>query len=234
MPKIHNLDPTGPEECQWLFAILFMDPYFAIRMRIPNYYLWLINQNHERAYAEYHDMLRLLGRHFSYQYWVLKAPRHLIFLDALLKEFPDACIVWPHRDLTKVIPSLCSMGHCMKQGLCDNLELARIGEDVRHFIREMLERAMAVRDTASARRFYDLQYNDLVANPAAEVRKIYDYFGLPFPVGLEQRVKSWLGSNPEHKYGRHNYSMEQFGLHGGKIRKEFAHYTERFSVVNEE
>ena len=41
--------------------------------------------------------------------WVLKTPQHLENLGPLLRTFPDATIVWCHRDPVTVVASFCSL-----------------------------------------------------------------------------------------------------------------------------
>ncbi|HNR14234.1 MAG TPA: sulfotransferase [Thermodesulfobacteriota bacterium] len=232
-PKIHFLDATGPEECQWLFAHCFVDTIFAIRMYLPSYYQWLLNQDHSASYAEYHDMLRILGKHFSFDQWVLKAPRHLLFLDALFTEFPHACIIWPHRDLAKVIPSLCSMTQAMRRGFSDQPHDQDIGAQEFTFITDMLRRAANVRSSVDPARFYDLHYQELMADPLGAAKKIYRYFDIPYSDTMEQGMIRWLQKNPQNKHGRHGYSLEQYGLTRERIRSEFAEYQEQYSIPEE-
>lgn len=231
--KIHFLDPTGPEECQWLFAHSFLDTVFALRMNLPGYYQWLLMQDHSASYAEYHDMLRILGRNFTFDQWVLKAPRHLLFLDALLKEFPDACIIWPHRDLAKVLPSLCSMTQSMRHGFSDQVDAQGIGEQEFALITHMLQAAAKARSSADPARFYDLQYEEVMADPVGAVRRIYRFFDLPYSDAVEQGVVRWLKENPQNKHGRHGYSLEQYGLTRERIRSEFAGYREQYAIPEE-
>ena len=41
--------------------------------------------------------------------WVLKCPENLASLDVLVKEFPDAKIIWNHRDMNQSIDPLQSL-----------------------------------------------------------------------------------------------------------------------------
>jgi hypothetical protein len=209
-----------------------MDTFFGIRMNIPSYYRWLIEQNHEASYADYHEMLKVLGRHFSFDRWMLKSPRHLLFLDALLKEFPEACIIWPHRDLRKVVPSFCSMVELMRRGYSDAVEseVQLLGEYVCYFCREMLVRADTVRAKADPRRFFDVAYAELVADPAGSIRKIYDYFHLPFTEEMAENIDVWLKEHPKNKHGSHTYALEQYGLTEASIQDYFKDYVQRYAI----
>ena len=62
------------------------------------------------------------------------------------------------------------------------------------------------------RRVYEVQYQDLLANPVETAIKIYERFGLSVPREFESTLVSYLQSNPQHKHGMHSYSLEEFGI----------------------
>ncbi len=231
LAKLHYIHPTRPDECYWLFEYQLLDPIFHIRMHVPSYYNWLLAYpRHFESYLKYRDLLTYLGQHYSFNYWVLKAPRHLFFLKELLNAFPDAGIIWLHRAPCRAIPSMCSLSHLLRSNYS---EVSNFGETGKIWFESILENLRTALDTRRAfgdERFYDLQYSDLIRNPIQEVGKIYSHFELPFSPEMEVAVKSWLINNPQHKYGQHEYSAEQFGLEVETIQKEFAFYTNYFNI----
>lgn len=233
LKKVHYIEATSPEECLWLFEHQFLDPVFSARMELPGYEKWLYERNHEASYAEYHQMLNYLAMHFPSRHWVLKAPRHIFFLDALLKEFPNACIIWTHRDPAKVIPSMASMSYLYRLWFSDETDARRTGQSQLISMSKGVHWAMLLRARADESRFYDVQYQDLMNDPIREVRKIYDYFSLPFSAEMEQSLPAWLKDNPQNKHGKHAYSPEGFGLSSEQIRREFAAYSDQFRIPPE-
>jgi hypothetical protein len=164
--SVHDMHPTGPEECLWLFEHQFLDPIFFIRMHTPSYCDWLFRHDHEQSYAEYHDFLNLLGTHFPSHRWTVKAPRHIFFLDSLLKEFPDACIIWAHRDPVRAISSMASMSSLYRQPFSDDVDPKETGIFQNEIMGSGIKRAMRFRDShEDETRFYDLQYHDLITDP---------------------------------------------------------------------
>ena len=234
LKSVHDMHPTGPEECLWLFEHQFLDPIFSIRMHTPSYFDWLFGYNHDASYADYHDMLNLLGRHFPSSRWTVKAPRHMYFLDSLLNEFPDACIIWAHRDPVKAITSMASLSYLYRQSFSDSADAKETGRFQYESMSKGIRRALALRNAhGDETRFYDMHYKKLVTDPVREIIKIYEYFSLPFTPAIEKSVKVWLQENPQHKHGKHRYFPEDFGLTNKRIRQEFSVYTERFSIPQE-
>ena len=229
LSKLHYIHPTRPDECYWLFEYQLLDPIFQIRMHVPTYYNWLLAYpRHLESYIEYRDLLTYLGQNYSFNHWILKAPRHLFFLKALLDAFPNAGIIWLHRDPCQAIPSMCSLSQLLRSNYSEVSNPKETGKFWFEAILENLRTALDTRRTVGDERFYDLQYSDLISNPLQEVKKIYFHFGLPFSPEMETAVKNWLTNNPQHKYGKHEYTTEQFGLELETIRKKSAFYTNYF------
>ena len=231
LAKVHYFHPTRPDECTWLFEYQLLDPIFYARMHVPTYYNWLLTKpNHLESYLQYRDLLVYLGQHYSFNHWVLKAPRHLVFLKALLAAFPDAGVIWLHRDPCQAIPSMCSLSYLLRSNHSDTPNPEEIGKGWSEAIYQNLNTALETRRTVGDERFYDLQYSDLIDNPIREVNKIYSHFGLNFTPEIETDVKNWLADNPQHKHGKHKYSIQQFGLNVEAIRDKFAFYTNYFGL----
>ena len=60
------------------------------------------------------------------------------------------------------------------------------------------------------------------------MRKLYDSLGDPFTPEAEAGMLAWLSENPQHKLGRHSYTLEQYGLNEGDVRPLFSRYYARF------
>ncbi|MUL38133.1 sulfotransferase family protein [Gloeocapsopsis dulcis] len=234
LTTVHNLNPKGPEECNPLFEHEFTSPIFEIRANVKCYAEWLETYDLVRAYQFYRQQLQLLAWHYPPDsHWVFKAPAHIFYLDALIKVFPDACIVQTHRDPLKVLPSICSLTAIVRGIYSDRIEPKTLGKYWSDRIAKALVREMQVRDSEQSSRFYDVHYHTLVQDPIGIVRQIYAYFGYEFHPQMAENIKTWLAQNPQHKHGVHRYSLEQFGLDPEKVNAQFAKYCEKFNVRRE-
>jgi hypothetical protein len=68
---------------------------------IDSYYQWFMNSDKTAAYEYMVKLLKLISWSRGEpegKRWVLKNPQHMLNLDTLLKVFPDAKIVFTHRD----------------------------------------------------------------------------------------------------------------------------------------
>lgn len=230
---IHPMGATEPEECVFLLNNSLMTPSFYIAAHAPHYFEWLTGQNQsmEPVYQFYRQQLQLLQFRMPTERWLLKAPLHMYSMQALLAVFPDACIVQTHRDLTEVIPSVCSLQATIRGAFTDELDLAEIGKEVVRDMEILLERSQLARTSSNPDRFFDIRYHDLVAEPVAVVQKLYQHFGLEFTADFEKKLEQWIRANPKNKTGAHHYSLEQFGLDRNMIQKRFAKYSAQFGVA---
>ena len=233
MRATHETTPTSPEECMFIFQHAFSTIFFALTYNVPTYSRWLMQQDMAPAYRYYRSVLQLLQWRMPGTHWTLKSPHHLFYLDALFSVFPDACIIFTHRDVAKTIGSSCSLIAMLRRVYSRNADPIAIGSSVLDALATGVERAMEVRNHADAGRFYDLDYRDLMADPKRQVKKIYDYFGYPFNEEMSAGMDHWLHENRQHKHGVHHYSLEQFGLSTQQIRARFAEYMEQYAVEAE-
>jgi CheY-like chemotaxis protein len=144
---------------------------------------------------------------------VLKTPHHLEWIDELLAVFPDATLVWTHRDPHEVVPSFCSMlahGRGIFSDAVDPHEIGRAW--LRKGSERMAHRALDARAKAGEARFLDVRYADLVRDPLAVVRQIEERSGLPWSLDAETRVRDRLRLEQQNRHGVHRYSLADFGL----------------------
>ncbi|MET0484133.1 MAG: sulfotransferase [Candidatus Rokuibacteriota bacterium] len=232
---IHPLGARLAIECIAILSHTFLSSRFHTTYRTPSYQAWLKKQDRTPAYAYHRRFLQHLQWRAGADRWVLKAPAHLYALDALLAIYPDALIVQTHRDPRMVLGSVASLTLSLQSAFAEPLDPAEIGREVLQSWTEGLERGMHVRHSglADAERFFDVNYQQLLADPIGTVRRIYAHFGLPLTAAAEDRMRSHLNDNPQHKHGRHAYDLKAFGLDGPSLDQQFGSYREFFGIEPE-
>ena len=163
--------------------------------------------------------------------WLLKTPAHLGYLDTLFALFPDAHVVHAHRHPFEAIPSGASLNFSIWRMNSDEADRALVGQQWKQRMAWAVRRSLAARDRlpGSERRFTDVWYRDAIADPLAQVERIYAAAGLDLTAQARADMQTWLQNH--HSSDRppaHRYSLEQFGLTQGEIREAFADYLRRF------
>lgn len=235
-PDLRKKYPTGAresEECVGLLMNSFVCHCFHMFAKTDTYTEWLGMQNMVPTYNFYQKQLQLLQFRLPTERWLLKSPWHMYALDALLSAFPDACVIQPHRDPNKLIPSICSLMASFRIIFKKDVDMADVGMEFFKDWADMLDRCIKARDASDPARFFDVQYQDILKDPVGTVQKIYEYFGYSFTDQFKKGMLEWLAKNPQHKYGVHKYSLEEYGLNKEEMNQRFAAYRDRFSIPSE-
>jgi hypothetical protein len=224
---VHPIDAHAPEEDVLLLDLSFRSTVAESTLRVPTFSRWLEEQDQRPAYRMLEDVLRVLEherRASTHERWVLKTPHHLEWLDVLLEVFPDATLVWTHRELGEVVPSFCSMLAHARGVFSDHVDAREIGRSwgLGKGVR-MVERALEVRQRRPDR-FVDVRYEDLVRDPIAELARVYERAGLAFTRESEQSARDRLRLERKDRHGAHVYRLADFGIERAELDRAYAHY----------
>ncbi len=228
----HPMDAHAPDEEIMLIEHAFTSWNPEAFSRVPGYSAHLDRIDLASGYRYLHRLLRFLqwqkhGRGETATRWVLKAPYHLGSLDALFDTFPDARIAMTHRDPVQTVPSLASLVRTLRVLGSDSVDPLEIGAHWSRRWSAALERAIAAR-AAREERFLDVYYDDLVRDPMAQVRRIYEHAGLPLTAEAEASMRRWAVENERDRRPIHAYTLEEFGYTREGLRRDFAAYWDRF------
>jgi len=230
--KIHYVAADNPEECVLALAHDFCDVQMGIEVMLEPYGSWFLKQDFRRTYRYYRELLKLLDWQRPGERWLLKAPAHMWAIDVLVETFPDVCVVWTHRNPLQCVASICSMTEALMSGR-ESFDASQLGPVVMEFYATSLDRGLAARAQQAEERFVDVDYRDFVAEPLASAHRIYEHFGLPLPQAAGDALAAHALDNPQGKHGRHEYSLEQYGLTPERVRERFASYIESYGLPSE-
>lgn len=228
--KIHYVTAEMPEECVMLQAHTFCDVQLGIEVLMEPYASWFQKQDLRPAYRYYADLLRMLQWQRPGERWLLKSPAHLWALDVLVELFPDAGIVWTHRDPLETIPSYCSM-MAMLMSVREAFDPKELGPTVLEYLARKVERGLEARERTDPSRFVDVDYRAFVADPVVTARGVYGAFDLDVPPGTEAALEGYARSHAKGRHGDHTYSLEAYGLDEARVRERLAGYLERFDLA---
>lgn len=227
LAAMHSSDPLAAEECNGLFDPEFASLPPAIFYHMPSYFKWLMARDMTTSYRFYKTLLQMLNWKFPERRWTLKAPVHLFFLDALLEVFPDAIILWNHRDPLQALGSASSLCFIYRELCTGEGKPHQVGAETQQRMALAVERAMKVREESPSH-FFDVGYQKLIKDPISMVESIYAHFNLPVSDAFRSRMQAWIVENRQHKHGVHKYSLEQYGLDRGSIEKQFSAYSNAY------
>ena len=227
---VHPIDHNEPEEDVLLLDLNFMSQSAEAMMHVPSYSGWLEGQDQTRTYEYFRRVLKALCWQRPSKYWVLKTPHHMEHLDVFLKVFPEATVVQTHRDPRIAIASFCSMVAHGRGMLSDHVNPGEIGAHWFRKTNRMVHVTMQTRDDADPGRFVDVSYYDVTRDPMTELRRICAQAGIRFEDQAERKAEQYLRANPQHRFGKHAYRLEDFGLSREAVDGAFACYRERHAI----
>lgn len=220
----HQTKTMGPEECFNLIRHTYYSIAWANEWYLTGYLEWFLQQDMTDCYKYYRKLLQLLLHWKSGNHLLLKCPAHLFTLDALFNVFPDANVVWMHRNPCKSIASglsLLSVFHDIKAGSDDFINLYLL------YLKKSLEKA-ATMEKKHPQQLKSISYKKLIRDPLTTIRDIYQQFKYPWDHEKEKNISAWLDENPQHKHGVHKYTLEDFGLSETDILDQFSSYFDQY------
>ena len=231
---LHPFDARTPQECTELTAHNFRSLRFDTSYNVPSYRRWLKQAGHEAAYRVHRRFLQHLQGPTPRR-WVLKSPDHVFAMEALHAAYPDARIVFCHRDPLKVLPSVARLTEALRQPFARRVDRHAVGRQVCDDWAAGVERIVWADDVElwPAAQVAHVHYKQLTSEPLATVERLYDRFGLEVTPGFRERVQARVERQPRGGYGQNVYRYQDFGLDLSRERDRYRNYMQRFDVESE-
>lgn len=229
--SMHHETAETPTECQDLLGMEFKAEHFDGMAYVPAYSDWVVNCDMTSAYAYHHRVLKLLQWKCPPHLWHLKTPVHMLYLDALVAEYPNAKFLWSHRDPAQVLGSVCSLIAYCRTWVSDRDDTPTIGVEQLSIWAEAIRRAIAFRERVGDARFADIALVDIQSNPVAAIKRAYTHLDIPLDDRSQAAIQNWASSHEPGLHGKHISHLEDFGLNPSQVQAAFENYTKRFSAL---
>lgn len=232
---LHPLDAHSPQECSEITGHVFRSLRFDTTYHVPSYRAWLDAAGHLPAYRFHRRFLQHLQHQAPGGQWVLKCPDHLFALDALAAVYPDARLVFVHRDPVKVLASVVKLTEVLRRPFTRRIDRHAIGAQESARWHDGAQRMMrAGRDARLAQPIHHVHYRALVADPLGTVAALYRHFGLVLEPDAGAEIAQYAGREPNGGYGPRSYSFAEYGLDAATEREKFRGYMSHFGVDPED
>src|SRR5690606_8203766 len=130
LATIQRMDCTQPGECNHGMSFHFAGSNFAAELGVPKYAQWVIDEIPEGLYRTHQRLLQQFQWKGPKGRWMLKSPHHLFDLEGLIGTYPDAGLVWTHRDPVSTFSSLSSMLYGFQKAVGSALTKQQVGRQV--------------------------------------------------------------------------------------------------------
>ena len=232
MNAAHRIAVEEVEEEGLVYQMSFKDYTWSQLLDSPEYFDWIMSESNAEGYR----LAKTVFQYLQWQDggkrgrpWVFKSVPHFAYVDTLLESFPNATLIQPHRDPHKCIPSFAKFTAALVEIYADSLDKHRHGAETLRTWSVAMERYLAVRERLKLdERILDVDYETVRHDPMSIIREAYA--GSPFVLTGEadRQMLAWHRENAQGKHGRHDYSLQEFGLSEADIEQHFGHYIDRF------
>jgi hypothetical protein len=230
---IHPTGPFEPEEELGLFCNSFWGLKHPSQWWVPSYTRWSETHDATGAYEQMARLLKLVGwaqQASSLRPWVLKTAQHMLNLPALLKVFPDARLIFTHRDPRSVVGSSASLAWNQIIIHSDHADPKPIGAEALRSTRVQIERMRAARRSISRPRYIDVHFEEMERDWRAAMRRVYEFLDFDIAPAWPAMEDYQRRTHSRHRR-RHRYSLEAFGLTPGRVLEELGDYMRAYEIA---
>jgi Sulfotransferase family len=230
--RMHPIDAGSPQECSEITAHVFASLRFDTTYHIPGYRRWLDESGHLDAYRFHKRFLQ----HLQHQSpdagrWVLKCPDHIFALAALSAVYPDACVVFVHRDPLAVLPSVARLTEVLRRPFARHVNKFEIGrQDSDRWLAATELMIAAADEQPFAEPLFHIHYLDLVGDPLGTVAALYQHFGRVLDAHAADRISRLVKAKPNGGYGGRRARLEEYGLDPAAERERYGRYMQHFGI----
>ncbi len=231
--KYYRGSAIYPNECVFFMAHDFKTLMLESRGKLPEYREYIFNQVDMTSAYEYHKKFLQVLQADAPGTWNVKKPSHALWLETIIKIYPDARFIWTHRDPFTAAGSLCSLISLGHPGFMGRIDYEWLGSNYPAQCAQHANRIMDFRDKFGEDRVIDVQYGDMMRDPLGTMRALYVQLGDEFTPEAEAGIQAWVDENPQNKFGRHEYNLEKYGLTKAGLEPMFERYLSRYDVERE-
>ncbi|MFC3492297.1 sulfotransferase family protein [Glycomyces rhizosphaerae] len=221
-PKFHDtygFDAEKPWDCSQLL------PHGAqhlTRAILPDYVEWLYKRDFSIDYRHLKAALQVLQYGRPTTRWVVEASANLANFAVIREIFPDAKIVWLHRDPVTIVGSTCSLIETSMALHVRGPDLHAIGAVWLKLMATMIERARADRMKLPRDAVINVPYPQLDADARAKLPVLYEQIGTPWTQADSGRLEEVLAGPG---IGRaHEHDLSRYGLTSTDAEAAFGDY----------
>jgi hypothetical protein len=224
----HSYETRSPE----MEALLMRDSFLinAGKRLVPSHQSFVERADHRPVYRRLRRQLQLVQwqNRAAEKRWILKSPPHLLGLQALVGEFPDATLVMTHRHPAECIASMCRLAELAQRQTALSVNHALIGRCWSRVITLGLERFLEFEDSTPGARIVHVRYFDIERHLIPAIESIYAKADAPVTSHTLGAIETWEAANPRHKEGAFRYRLEDYGLNRETIEHSCQRWLHRY------
>lgn len=230
---IHPTGPFEPEEELGLLVASVWGMKHEAQWHVPSYGRWSERQDALPAYRHMARLLRLVGwmrGDGGTRPWVLKTPQHMLDLPAVLRVFPDARLIFIHRDPIAVVGSSCSLAWNQMIIHSDHVDPRRVGREWLRKTELQIDRMRQARQQIPEAQRIDVRYEDMDSDWKGVMAEIYRFLDMDIAPALPAMTRYMRDAERQQYQGLHRYDLPMFELEADAVGEQFQSYARAFDL----
>ena len=231
--RMHEMTVDHAHEEIQLLAIDFSTMFFESVVALPSYRDWYVSHPQTPHYRYLERCLKVLTWLRGGKRWVLKSPQHIEQVEAVMDVFPDATVVFTHRDPVSVLASTTTMLAYSARMHQSDIDTHALGTYWTDRTERMLRACVRDRDLVSGTSSLDILFHEYMKDDMAVVESIYEVADQPLTAASRAAMAAYMKAHPRGRFGRIAYKLADFGLDADEIRRRLSFYVDRFGIQEE-
>jgi hypothetical protein len=223
-------DGLPEDERTWAFDFRVMTP--TVWWQVPMQSLvGGLATDAKAQYWLHKAMLQQVQYHRPRKYWVLKG-FHGFRLKEMFETYPDATLLWLHRDPVQVAASRTMMMADIAEGIVGDVDLHAEAKLHLELTRASIANTMN-NPLVDDPRILHVRYTDFIADQVETARRYYAFNGRELSGHAASAMRSYLADNRGDRHGKFHYSTQlliDIGEDLDALHEEFRPFRERFGV----
>jgi hypothetical protein len=229
----HPMDPGHISEDGELQLADFSSYVWEFSIHAPNWRDYYLSHDQTPHYEYEKLMMQVLQwQRGEAKRWVVKAPQHFEQLTAIMNVFPDALVVFTHRDPVASLQSI-----VLSQSYTARFK-ERAAPDLDYHLEywsdrygRLLDRYLADESVVPTQQRVDVLFHEFVGEDVATVERILDRAGMPADTRTRAELEQFMASHERGAYGRLVFDLRgDYGADPAAIRERYTGYTSRVPV----
>jgi hypothetical protein len=229
MAPYHPMDPEHIHEDLELQLPDFTSYYWEWLYRMPRWRDYYLSHDQTPHYEYAKTGMKIMSwQDGATRRWVIKCPQHFEQLPAIMRTYPDALVVFTHRDPIESLQSIVTQ-------IAYAIRTRERQVDPDYYLEYWIDRVERlleayVRDVEvvpEAQRV-DVSFSDLVRNDMGTVEEIYAAADLPMTTQARTEIEAYRNDHTRGKHGAIDHDLQRdFGVDLDALRGRFSFYTQR-------
>jgi hypothetical protein len=232
MAPYHPMDPEHIHEDLELQLPDFSTYFWEWMFRLPKWRDHYLSHDQTPHYEFEKTMLKIMTwQDGAPKRWVLKCPQHFEQLKPIVNVFPDAFVVFTHRDpvasLQSIVTQIAYVIRTREKHVDPDYYFEYWVDRVQH----LLESYVRDVDLVPADQRFDVDFDAFVRDDIGMVERIYAAAGLPMTDGARAEIQAYLDDHQRGKHGAIDHDLRRdFGADPEELRSRFAFYMDRVAI----